>query len=55
MSKCLFSASEYLREAADTIDIESLEGADYETINGMSKAIERIAQKMQARAKGAKA
>ena len=51
LSKCLFSASEYLREAADTIDIESLEGADYETIDAMSKKLERRAQLCQGLAK----
>lgn len=47
LSKCLFSASEYLREAADTIDIESLEGIKYETIDELSHTIERTAQLCQ--------
>lgn len=53
LSKCLFSASEYLREAADTIDIESLE-VDQHTINTFAAEIESRAKKAQRKAREGK-
>lgn len=51
LSKCLFSASEYLREAADTIDLEDLKIWNREALPTFQAEIESMAQKAQKKAR----
>lgn len=52
-SKCLFSASENIREALDTIDLKSLpvDSLTIEDLQGFMGYLETLAQNLQRKAK----